>query len=64
MKMNEGKVDRILRVVVGLGVLSLAFVGPQTPWAYLGLVPLITGMVGVCPLYSVLGLSTCEIEKR
>lgn len=64
MKMNEGKVDRILRVVVGLGVLSLAFFGPQTPWAYLGLVPLVTGIVGVCPLYSVLGFSTCELGKR
>lgn len=64
MKVNEGKVDRILRVVVGLGVLSLAFIGPQTPWAYLGLVPLVTGLVGVCPLYSVLGVSTCELGKR
>ncbi len=49
MKINEGAFDRIVRVVAGLGILSLAFVGPQTPWAYLGAIPLITGIVGFCP---------------
>lgn len=61
MRPNEGTIDRVLRVVVGLGILSLAFVGPQTPWAYLGLVPLLTGLVGYCPLYAVLGLRTCPL---
>jgi len=56
---NEGSVDRALRVLLGLAVLSLAFVGPRTPWGYLGLVPLLTAAVGFCPLYSVLGISTC-----
>ena len=56
---NEHRVERGLRVVIGLAVLSLAFVGPQTPWGFLGLVPLVTGLVGSCPLYSVLGFSTC-----
>jgi hypothetical protein len=63
MKVNEGLVDRILRVVVGAGVLSLAFVGPQTPWAYLGLIPLATGLVGFCPLYALLGVNTCPVRK-
>lgn len=63
MKVNEGAVDRVLRVLVGAGVLSLAFVGPQTPWAYLGLVPLLTGIVGFCPVYAVLGVNTCPAKK-
>lgn len=61
---NEGKVDRGLRVVVGLAVLSLAFVGPESVWAWIGLVPLITGLVGFCPLYSVLGVNTCGIRRE
>lgn len=61
MPRNEGALDRILRVVVGVAVLSLAFVGPKTPWAYVGLVPLITGLVGFCPLYQILGLRTCKL---
>jgi Protein of unknown function (DUF2892) len=64
MKANEGGLDRILRIVVGLGLLSLVFVGPQTPWGYVGLVPLITGLIGFCPLYAVFGLSTCPMKKR
>lgn len=63
MKVNEGAVDRVLRVIAGAGILSLAFVGPQTPWAYLGAIPLLTGLVGVCPLYSILGINTCGVPK-
>ena len=47
MKVNEGSADRVLRVIVGIGVLSLAFVGPKTPWAYLGILPLATGIIGI-----------------
>lgn len=61
MKKNEGKVDRILRIVVGLGLLSLVFVGPQTVWGFVGLVPLFTGAFGFCPLYKVFGFDTCPI---
>ncbi|HPA39067.1 MAG TPA: DUF2892 domain-containing protein [Phenylobacterium sp.] len=63
MPKNEGGLDRVLRVIAGLAVLSLAFVGPKTPWAYLGLVPLLTGALGYCPLYSLLGLNTCPVKK-
>jgi hypothetical protein len=64
MKTNEGAIDRVVRVIVGLGVLSLAFVGPQTPWAYVGVVPLVTGLIGWCPLYAVLGFNTCPVRNR
>ncbi len=63
MTMNEGVVDRALRIVVGLAILSLAFIGPQTPWAYLGLVPLLTGVFGFCPVYALLGIRTCRLHK-
>ena len=63
MKLNEGTVDRILRVLVGIIILSLAFVGPKTPWAYLGIVPLLTGAIGFCPLYAILGITTCGVPK-
>lgn len=62
MKTNEGKIDRILRIALGLGLLSLAFVGPQTMWGFFGLVPLLTGAFGFCPLYKVFGLNTCPIN--
>jgi len=58
-KRNVGGLDRVLRIVVGLGVLSLAFIGPQSPLGYLGLAPLLTGIVGTCPLYTLLGVATC-----
>ena len=63
MKTNEGGLDRVLRIVVGLAILSLAFVGPKTPWAYLGVIPLLTGVVGYCPLYALLGVSTCRARN-
>jgi hypothetical protein len=62
MSRNEGNLDRALRVVVGLVLLSLVFVGPQTNWGLIGLVPLITGLVGVCPVYSLLGIRTCPVK--
>lgn len=63
MKTNEGGLDRIVRIVVGAGILSLAFIGPQTPWAYLGAIPLITGLIGWCPAYALLGVNSCAAPK-
>ena len=60
---NEHAVDRIIRVVAGLALLSLVWIGPQTPWGWVGLVPLVTGLVGSCPLYRLFGVSTCSIGK-
>ena len=55
---NMGAVDRTLRFLIGVVAVSLVFVGPKTPWGYLGLLPLVTSTVGFCPLYAVLGWST------
>lgn len=60
---NVHPVERVLRVLIGVGVLSLAFVGPATPWGYLGIIPILTGVVGNCPLYGVCGKSTCPTKK-
>ena len=61
-KTNEGTLDRVLRVTVGLGLLAIAFVGPKSPWGYLGIVPLATGLLGNCPVYSILGINTCGLK--
>lgn len=61
---NEHVLDRAVRVTLGLIVLSLLFVGPKTPWALFGLVPLLTGLVGSCPLYTLFGIRTCSADKR
>ena len=60
---NEGTIDRTLRVIAGAALVSLVFVGPETPWGWVGLVPLVTGLVGNCPVYSLLGISTCPIKQ-
>lgn len=58
MTKNESNLDRGLRVALGLGLLSLTVVGPQTLWGLVGLVPLATGVVGFCPIYRLFGLDT------
>ncbi len=60
---NEGTIDRALRVLLGLGLLSLVFIGPQTAWGWVGLVPLVTGMIGSCPVYSIFGINTCSVKR-
>lgn len=62
MTMNEGSLDRAIRVVAGLAVLSLTLVGPQTLWGLVGIVPLLTGVIGFCPAYRIFGISTCSIR--
>ena len=62
-KTNEGNIDRALRVIAGIALISLVFVGPQTPLGWIGVVPLITGLVGWCPVYTLLGLNTCPMKK-
>ena len=47
-------------MIAGLGVISLAFVGPQTPFAWLGLILVATGALGSCPIYTLLGVKTCK----
>ncbi len=60
---NEGTLDRVLRVIVGLALLCIVFIGPQTAWGWIGLVPLVTGLAGNCPVYSIFGISTCKVES-
>ena len=65
-KINEGTMDRALRIIAGLVLLSLFFLYPDASWRYwslIGLVPLATGLMGWCPLYTVLGLSTCPARR-
>lgn len=65
-KTNEGTIDRALRVVAGLVLLSLFFFYPDASWRYwslIGIVPIATGLMGWCPLYTVLGLSTCPVKR-
>lgn len=64
MTKNIGTTERIIRVVLGVGLLSLAFVGPQSPWAYLGFVPLLTGLVGWCPPYALLGIGAASRQPK
>jgi hypothetical protein len=64
MPTNVGTLDRVLRIIVGLGLLSLVFVGPQTPWGWIGLVPLLTAFIGYCPAYSILGVRTCPLKTK
>lgn len=60
---NIHKLERGVRVVAGLGLLSLAFVGPANPWFFLGAIPLMTGLIGWCPPYAMLGINTCHIGQ-
>jgi ABC-type polysaccharide/polyol phosphate export permease len=60
---NVGGVDRALRAVVGLILIALVFVGPQTPWGWVGLIPLLTAVIGFCPAYTLLGVKTCPIQR-
>lgn len=59
MKANVGGIDRTLRIVLGLVLLSLVVIGPKTLWGLVGLVPLATGLMRFCPLYPLLGVNTC-----
>jgi hypothetical protein len=63
MPRNEGTIDRALRIIAGLVLLSLVFIGPQTVWGWVGIVPLATGLMGYCPLYSLLGINTCALKS-
>jgi hypothetical protein len=58
-KTNVGGLDRIARIVLGIVLIALVFVGPQTAWGWVGVIPLVTGLLRSCPLYSLVGLSTC-----
>ncbi len=56
---TEHPVERVLRTLAGLALISLVFLGPKSPWGWIGLIPFLTGVSGLCPLYTLLGFSTC-----
>ncbi|HPK33607.1 DUF2892 domain-containing protein [Ottowia sp.] len=62
MKVNVGGLDRILRIVVGLVLIVLAAMGNIGWWGYIGIVPLVTGLFRMCPLYSLIGVNTCPMN--
>ena len=59
-KTNVGSADRIFRIVLGLTLIALMFVGPKTAWGVIGVIPLVTAFLRTCPLYSLIGVSTCK----
>jgi len=63
MKTNEGQLDRALRMIAGLVLIGLAMSGTIGLWGYVGLVPLLTGAAGYCPLYALLGISSCPASR-
>ncbi len=63
MKINEGGIDRIVRILVGLVLLGLMAMGTIGWWGWLGVVPLATGLIGWCPAYTLLGIKTCPMKK-
>lgn len=60
MTRNMGTADRVLRGIVGLVLISLVFIGPKTAWGWIGLIPLVTALIGWCPVYVPLGIKTCR----
>jgi len=61
---NEGTLDRTLRILLGIVLVSLIFVGPKSFWGLVGLVPIATGIIGFCPLYRIFGINTCRLAER
>lgn len=64
MSTNVGTVDRALRIILGLGLIALVFVGPETPWGWIGLVPLVTALIGWCPAYRLVGINSCATARK
>lgn len=64
MTVNEGPIDRGTRVIIGLALISIVFVGPQSPLGWVGIWPLATGLLGHCPLYALLGVNTCRAPEK
>lgn len=63
MKTNVGTIDRSLRIAVGLILIGLSLSGTIGLWGWIGVVPLATGLLGTCPAYTLLGLSTCPMKR-
>ena len=64
MKTNEGGLDRILRILAGLALIGLTLNGNIGVWGWVGVVPLATGALGWCPLYTLLGINSCPMKSK
>jgi hypothetical protein len=64
MKLNVGTIDRIFRVILGVALIALTLSNQIGVWGWVGLVPLLTGAISFCPLYAVLGINTCPLQKK
>lgn len=63
MKTNVGGIDKILRILVGIALIVMAYMNVVGVWGYIGVVPLLTGLIGWCPVYPLLGISSCPMKK-
>ena len=61
-KTNVGSADRLFRIALGLVLIALVFVGPKAPWGWIGIIPLVTGLLRTCPLYSLIGVITAQMR--
>jgi len=57
---NVGSVDKVIRLIIGAGLISLVFIGPQTLWGWIGIIPIATAFISFCPLYKVIGISSVK----
>lgn len=64
MKTNQGNIERVLRVLVGLVLIALTLIGTIGVWGWIGVVPIATGLMGWCPAYTLLGINTCPMKQR
>ncbi len=64
LKINEHPVERVARVALGVALIAMAAMGTIGAWGYIGVVPLLTGALGSCPLYSLFGISTCPVKTK
>lgn len=64
MKINVGGIDRILRILAGLALIALAATGTIGIWGWIGVIPLLTGIFQFCPVYTMLGMNTCPMDKK
>jgi len=64
MRRNVGTGDSVFRIILGLVLLSLIFIGPKTWWGLIGIMPLSTGLLQSCPVYLAFGINTCTLPKQ
>lgn len=62
MSTNEGLLDRVIRIILGIVLIALAVTGRWAPWGWIGVIPLLTGIVGFCGLYQLIGIKTCPAQ--